>query len=225
MQLFKALEHLHNNSTPIIHRDIKPSNLLLNSRGEAKIGDFGMSGQLASSFSRLASWVGTAAYMSPERISASDYSFAADIWGLGISLWECAVGRYPHTTPALGAEGEGGDGAKGGDGGEGGEGGGPSHSLLPEEQRLGLSFWDLLHCIVDMEPPALPAAVKGVSFAPPFTAFVSACLAKDQAARPSADALLAHPWLTESQPHLVDISTWLQKSHDEDAIASPPKKA
>ena len=114
---------------------------------------------------------------------------------------------------------------KGGEGGEGGDGGGPSHSLLPEEQRLGLSFWDLLHCIVDMEPPALPAAVKGVSFAPPFTAFVSACLAKDQAARPSADALLAHPWLTESQPHLVDISTWLQKSHDEDAIASPSKKA
>ena len=195
-----------------VHRDIKPSNLLLNSRGEAKIGDFGMSGQLASSFSRLASWVGTAAYMSPERISATDYSFAADIWGLGISLWECAVGRYPHTTPALGAEGDGGDG-------------GPSHSLLPEEQRLGLSFWDLLHCIVDMDPPVLPAAVKGVSFKPPFTAFVSACLAKDQAARPSADALLAHPWLTESQLHLVDISTWLQKSHDEDAIASPPKKA
>ena len=101
------------------------------------------------------------------------------------------------------------------------------NSKLPEEQRLGLSFWDLLHCIVDMEPPVLPAAVKGVSFAPPFTAFVSACLAKDQTARPSAEALLAHPWLTESQPHLVDISTWLKKTHedDEDALASPPEKA
>ena len=33
---------------------------------------------------------------SPERISASDYSYEADVWGLGISLWECAVGRYPH---------------------------------------------------------------------------------------------------------------------------------
>ena len=100
-------------------------------------------------------------------------------------------------------------------------------SLLPEEQRLGLSFWDLLHCIVDMEPPALPATVKGVSFAPPFTAFVSACLAKDQTARPSAEALLAHPWLTESEPHLVDISTWLKKTHedDEDALVSPPEKA
>ena len=162
--------------------------------------------------------------MSPERISASDYSFAADIWGLGISLWECAVGRYPHATPAQGAQGAGGEG---GEGGEGGARGGPSHSLLPEEQRLGLSFWDLLHCIVDMEPPALPAAVKGVSFAPPFTAFVSACLAKDQTARPSAEALLAHPWLTESQPHLVDISTWLKKTHedDEDALTSPPEKA
>ena len=156
--------------------------------------------------------------MSPERISATDYSFAADIWGLGISLWECAVGRYPHTTPALAGEGDGGAGAGGG---KGGKSGGLGHSLLPEEQRLGLSFWDLLHCIVEMEPPVLPAAVKGVSFAPPFVAFVGACLAKDQAARPSADALLAHPWLTSSQPHLVDISKWLQKSHDDDASPSP----
>ena len=85
---------------------------------------------------------------------------------------------------------------------------------------------DVLPVVVH-EAPALPAAVKGVSFAPPFTAFVSACLAKDQTARPSAEALLAHPWLTESQPHLVDISTWLKKTHedDEDALASPPEKA
>ena len=61
--------------------------------------------------------------MSPERISASDYSFAADIWGLGISLWECAVGRYPHATPAQGVQGA------GGEGGEGGEG----HSALGSE--------------------------------------------------------------------------------------------
>ena len=65
-----GLDHLHR-VLKVVHRDIKPGNILLNSRAEVKLADFGMSGQLANTFSRLASWVGTAAYMSPERISGS----------------------------------------------------------------------------------------------------------------------------------------------------------
>lgn len=203
-----GLAHLHGD-LKTVHRDIKPSNLLLNSRGEAKIGDFGMSGQLATSFSRLASWVGTAAYMSPERISASDYSYEADIWSLGVSLWECAVGRYPHGTPeedatAAAVPTEESAGA--------GSGGTTNHSLLPEERRLGLSFWDLLHCIVEGDPPPLPA---DLAFSAPFCELVEACLAKDCAKRPRAATLLEHSWLSEQQPHLVDLSTWLQKTHSD----------
>ena len=171
-------------------------------RKDGKIGDFGMSGQLATSFSRLASWVGTAAYMSPERISASDYSYEADIWSLGVSLWECAVGRYPHGTPE--------DASAAAVPTEVSAGGGSSGSLLPEERRLGLSFWDLLHCIVEGDPPPLPA---DLAFSPPFCELVEACLAKDCAKRPRAATLLEHSWLSEQQPHLVDLSTWLQKTH------------
>eukprot|EP00965_Chrysotila_dentata_P210591 6185983-Pleurochrysis_carterae.AAC.4 len=54
-----------------------------------------MSGQLASTFARLASWVGTAAYMAPERIAGEEYSYESDVWSLGLSLLECALGRYP----------------------------------------------------------------------------------------------------------------------------------
>lgn len=45
----------------MVHRDIKPSNLLLNSVGDLKISDFGVSGQLSSSVSNCLSWVGAAA--------------------------------------------------------------------------------------------------------------------------------------------------------------------
>ena len=66
----------------------------------AKIGDFGMSGQLASSFSRLASWVGTAAYMSPERIKGESYAYPSDIWSFAIVALEGACGAFPY--PAFG---------------------------------------------------------------------------------------------------------------------------
>ena len=46
--------------------------------------------------SRAASWVGTVTYMSPERISGSSYSFSSDIWSLGLTLLEAALGRFPY---------------------------------------------------------------------------------------------------------------------------------
>ena len=96
-----------------------------------------MSGQLASTFSRLASWVGTAAYMSPERISGSDYSYESDIWSLGLSLWELATGRFPYVDTMEAQQ----------DSASRPSSAAPSSgaivpttddSLLPEEQRLGV---------------------------------------------------------------------------------------
>ena len=53
----------------IIHRDVKPSNILVNSQGEIKICDFGVSGQLIDSMAN--SFVGTRSYMSPERLQVN----------------------------------------------------------------------------------------------------------------------------------------------------------
>ena len=190
----------------VVHRDIKPSNVLLNSRGEVKLADFGMSGQLASTFSRLASWVGTAAYMSPERISASQYSYESDIWALGVSLWECSVGRYPYTTDKAGGGGGGSGG--GGGGGNGSLGGG---GMLPEEQKGGgLLFWDLLFLIVECPPPALPDG----TFSSDFCDFVHACMQTDGAARPSASQLLRHPWLEQPGRHADSLAEWLVKDEE-----------
>ncbi len=75
---------------------LQPSNLLLTSQGDLKISDFGVSGQLTSSVSNCLSWVGTVTYMSPERIKGDEYSYDSDMWSMGLTLVECAMGRFPY---------------------------------------------------------------------------------------------------------------------------------
>jgi serine/threonine protein kinase len=95
MQCVKGLHYLHKERR-IIHRDIKPSNILVNSVGEFKITDFGMSKELSSALSAGQTWIGTNQYMSPERVGGLDYSFNADVWSLGLLLYQCATGHQPY---------------------------------------------------------------------------------------------------------------------------------
>uniref|UniRef100_A0AAQ4PQJ8 mitogen-activated protein kinase kinase n=1 Tax=Gasterosteus aculeatus aculeatus TaxID=481459 RepID=A0AAQ4PQJ8_GASAC len=81
-------------SLKILHRDVKPSNMLVNTRGQVKLCDFGVSTQLVNSIAKT--YVGTNAYMAPERISGEQYGIHADVWSLGISLMELALGMFPY---------------------------------------------------------------------------------------------------------------------------------
>ncbi|RKP22358.1 kinase-like domain-containing protein [Syncephalis pseudoplumigaleata] len=90
--VLSGLIYLYDNHR-IIHRDIKPSNILLNSAGQIKICDFGVSGVLINSIA--STFVGTNAYMSPERIQGGPYSVKSDVWSVGITVMELALGRFP----------------------------------------------------------------------------------------------------------------------------------
>uniref|UniRef100_A0A0D6R9W7 mitogen-activated protein kinase kinase n=1 Tax=Araucaria cunninghamii TaxID=56994 RepID=A0A0D6R9W7_ARACU len=81
----------------LVHRDIKPANLLINLNGEPKITDFGISAGLENSIAMCATFVGTVTYMSPERINNEYYSYPADIWSLGLSIFECGTGQFPYS--------------------------------------------------------------------------------------------------------------------------------
>ncbi|RHZ60414.1 hypothetical protein Glove_353g16 [Diversispora epigaea] len=92
LAVLEGLNYLYE-SHRIIHRDVKPSNILVNSKGQIKICDFGVSGQLINSIADT--FVGTSNYMSPERIQGASYSVRSDVWSVGITLMELALGRFP----------------------------------------------------------------------------------------------------------------------------------
>lgn len=95
-KLLHGLSYLHG-VRHLVHRDIKPANLLVNLKGEPKITDFGISAGLENSMAMCATFVGTVTYMSPERIRNENYSYPADIWSLGLALFECGTGEFPYT--------------------------------------------------------------------------------------------------------------------------------
>jgi len=93
-QIMRGLHHLQRRK--VLHRDVKPENILVNSSGEVKLTDFGISKDLSSVAEVGTTFVGTATYMSPERASGEEYSFQSDVWSAGMVLYELATGQYPY---------------------------------------------------------------------------------------------------------------------------------
>ncbi|KAI6000683.1 kinase-like protein [Pisolithus albus] len=188
----------------VMHRDVKPTNVLVNRKGQVKLCDFGVSGQLEKSIARTN--VGCQSYMAPERIKGSSpshsnvddsftsYTVSADIWSLGLSIVEIARGKYPYP---------------------------------PETYE---NVFAQLSAIVDGEAPGLPDDdeespeegmddILGVDckrsrrrWSPEARHWVSRCLVKKAEERASYTELLAHPWIQMDVKREVDMAGWVARA-------------
>ncbi|HSL73922.1 MAG TPA: protein kinase [Ilumatobacteraceae bacterium] len=96
-----AVEHAHRNG--ILHRDLKPENLLLSTSGNLKVADFGIAKVLDGGRTLATlegSVLGTPAYMAPEQAEGIEVGPPADVYALGVILYEMLSGRLPHEADA-----------------------------------------------------------------------------------------------------------------------------
>lgn len=89
--VLRGLAYLNENK--VMHRDIKPQNILLDSTGNVKLCDFGVSGDVVNSLATT--YTGTSFYMAPERIKNEPYTISCDVWSVGLTILEGALGEFP----------------------------------------------------------------------------------------------------------------------------------
>jgi len=94
-QLCAALAHAHANG--IIHRDLKPENVIIAQEGIAKLMDFGLSRSASSRLTKEGTIVGTVSYMSPEQAFGENIDDRADLYSLGVMLYELTTGELPFS--------------------------------------------------------------------------------------------------------------------------------
>ena len=89
-----ALDYVHFNA--LLHRDVKPANVMVSREGEVKLMDFGIAkGEEDSDLTRVGMLVGSPSYMAPEVLAGEDAGPMADVWALGVSLYELLTGEKP----------------------------------------------------------------------------------------------------------------------------------
>lgn len=102
-QLLDGLSHAH--ARGVVHRDVKPANIMLaisetQGPGTPKLADFGIARTTTSDLTLAGTLAGTPAYMAPEQLRGETVDARADLWGLGVVLFEMLAGRHPFRPPS-----------------------------------------------------------------------------------------------------------------------------
>jgi serine/threonine-protein kinase len=162
LDVLAGLERAHRRG--VIHRDIKPANIFFDVRGTAKLGDFGVAHLLDLGQTQTGGLIGTLAYMAPEQITGAPLTIAADLYALGITLYEALIGRLPFLGPDFVAQ-------------HLGETPPPASSVAPEGAVLAPGWDELLARLLAKSPSERFESVDGLRKA-------LEALALDQAPRP-----------------------------------------
>lgn len=189
-----GLVYLHE-AHRIMHRDIKPSNVLVNSRGMVKLCDFGVATETVNSVANT--FVGTSTYMAPERIQGGAYTIKSDVWSVGLTVMQLAIGRFPFDSTDSAA----GDRASAGP----------------------MGILDLLQTIVHEPAPKLP---QSDAFPAILDDFVAKCLLKSPDERPTPRELYDRDnFLQAAKRTPVDLQEWavsMMDRHNRKSYLAPP---
>ena len=97
-ETLKALDYIHRVKLPgtnsaIVHRDVNPANVLISTAGEVKLTDFGVADAEGMTVGEAGALRGTLSYMAPEQVIGRPLDRRADLYAVGIMLWEALSGR------------------------------------------------------------------------------------------------------------------------------------
>jgi tRNA A-37 threonylcarbamoyl transferase component Bud32 len=90
----RGVAFLHSHTPPILHRDLKSLNILVSSNWQAKLADLGEAKEYSADY--MTAYRGTPHWMAPEVFQSNSYSEKADVYSLGILLWEIATQKRPY---------------------------------------------------------------------------------------------------------------------------------
>lgn len=99
-QVCDAVDYAHKRG--LVHRDIKPANIMIDVQGQAILMDFGIVKIVGGEkHTATGAVVGTAHYMAPEQVKGENADFRADIYSIGVTLFEILSGRPPYTADSV----------------------------------------------------------------------------------------------------------------------------
>ncbi|MBF0370204.1 MAG: protein kinase [Magnetococcales bacterium] len=98
-QTLDAMEYVHRGG--VVHRDMKPANIIILDDGQVKVADFGIARVESSTMTQMGAVMGTPSYMSPEQFMGQRVDARADLFSMGVILYELLTGEKPFPGKAV----------------------------------------------------------------------------------------------------------------------------